>query len=206
MDDRRRPLPEGRGPRAPADPGRPELVEERVLAIPSARGRTAMQDRRLAGLERKRQVAPQVRQLVRDRREDAVVVQPGLPDGDDGRASAPRAEISAQPASSTFAASCGCTPTDASSHGCASASSSARSHDRTFQPGTRIRSSPAARARSRTSSTSASKRSALRWQWLSTSGTTPIVAARRGALLSRRGSARARSRCPPSQLTAAKRP
>ena len=39
-----------------------------------------MEDRRLAGLERKTEIAPEVRQLSEDRREDAVVVQPGLAD------------------------------------------------------------------------------------------------------------------------------
>ena len=79
--------------------------------------RAAVQDGRLAGLEREREVAPQVRQLVRDRAEDAVVVEPGLADRDDPRVARPRPTIRAQPASSTLAASCGWTPTAASSHG-----------------------------------------------------------------------------------------
>ena len=76
-----------------------------------------MEDGGLAGLEREREVPAQVRQLVRDRAEDAVVVEAGLADRDDPRVVAPSATIRAQPASSTLAASCGWTPTAASSHG-----------------------------------------------------------------------------------------
>ena len=42
-----------------------------------------MQDDRLAGVGGELEVAPQVGQLIRDGAEDAVVVEPGLPDGED---------------------------------------------------------------------------------------------------------------------------
>jgi len=48
-----------------------------------------MQDRRLASLERERQVPPQVRQLIGDRAEHTVVVETGLADGDDAIVSRP---------------------------------------------------------------------------------------------------------------------
>ena len=81
---------------------------------------------------------------------------------------APARPIRAQAASSTRSASCGWTPTAASSHGNRSTSSSARRHESGSQPGTRIRSTPASRAAPITWSTSASNRSAWRWQWEST--------------------------------------
>ena len=76
--------------------------------------------------------------------------------------------ISSHAASSTLSASWGWTPTAACSHGNRSTSSSAPRHDAGFQPGTRIRSTPASRAAPTTWSTSASNRSAWRWQWEST--------------------------------------
>ena len=109
----------------------------------------------------------------RDRAEDAVVVEAGLADGHDPVVARPGGDR-AQPASSTLAASCGWTPTAASSHGNRSTRASARSDDATFQPGTRIRSTPASRAPPMTRSASPSKRSALRWQWLSTRRTRQV--------------------------------
>ena len=85
------------------------------------------------------------------------------------RSSVASAAIAAQPASSTLAASCGWTPTAASSQGNRSTRAIAPAHEAGSQPGTRIRSTPARRAPPSTSSTSWSKRSAWRWQWLSTS-------------------------------------
>ncbi len=167
VDDRRRAVPERRGPARVPHPGRAQLVEQRVLGVAPPLGRAAVEDRRLAGLEREREVAPQVGQLVRDRAEDAVVVEPGLADRHDPRVARPGRRSAAQPASSTLAASCGWTPTAASSHGNRSTSASARSDEATFQPGTRIRSTPARRAPPMTRSASRSNRSALRWQWLS---------------------------------------
>ena len=83
VDDGRRAVAERRGPPAVPHPGRPQLGEECVLRVASALGRAAVEDGRLAGLEREREVAPQVAQLVRDRAEDTVVVEPGLADGHD---------------------------------------------------------------------------------------------------------------------------
>ena len=56
-------------------PERTELREERVLGIALPGPRPAVQDRRLAGLDRERQVAAKVDELVGDRREDPVVVE-----------------------------------------------------------------------------------------------------------------------------------
>ena len=129
----------------------------------------------LPGVEREREVPPQVRQLVRDRAEDAVVVEAGLADGDDPLDPPASSTIRSQPASSTLAASCGWTPTPTSSPSNRSARASARSLEATFQPGTRIRSTPARRAPPRTRSASPSNRSALRWQWLSTRRGTAVT-------------------------------
>ena len=85
VDDGRRALPERAGPGRPADTRRAQLPDERVLRVTPALGGPAMEDGRLAGLERERQVPTQVRQLVRDRAEDPVVVEAGLADRDDPR-------------------------------------------------------------------------------------------------------------------------
>ena len=165
------PPADGRGRRLEADAWAPKPA-----ACSSATDASWASDRpaadrtwRMAGLpvsSARREVPSEVGELVRDRREDAVVVEAGLADRDDPRVVA-SAAILPQPASSTLAASCGCTPTAMSIQPCSSASSNARSHDATFQPGTRIRSTPAALARSSTSASSPANRSALRWQWLS---------------------------------------
>src|SRR4051794_36688153 len=64
-----------------------------------------------------------------------------------------------------------------------SAISRARSHEATFQPGTRSRSTPVARAASRTTSASSANRSAFTWQWESTRR---IPSSRAGFALRRR--------------------
>src|SRR6187397_782554 len=89
VDDRGRTLPEGARPGRTADACGAELCDERVLGVAPAVGRSAMEDRRLAGLERESQVASEVGQLVRDRAEDAVVVEPGLADRHDPRVGGP---------------------------------------------------------------------------------------------------------------------
>ena len=91
-------------------------TEQRVLGVAPAVGRSAVEDRRLAGLERERQVPPQVGELVLDGAEDPVVVEAGLADRHDPGVAGP-GDDRAQPASSTLAASWGWTPTAASSHG-----------------------------------------------------------------------------------------
>src|SRR5436190_22100527 len=83
MDDRGRPIPEGGGPGRTPDTGGPELPEQGVLRIAAPVARAAMEDDRLARVEGEGKVAPQVRQLLRDRAEDAVVVETRLADGDD---------------------------------------------------------------------------------------------------------------------------
>ena len=85
VDDGRRSVPEGRGPRRAADAGLHELRHERVLRVASTLGRAAVQDGGLAGRECEREVPAQVRQLVRDRAEDPVVIEPGLADRHDAR-------------------------------------------------------------------------------------------------------------------------
>ena len=80
----------GRSPNAAAQAGPPtpavaELREQRVLGVAPPGRRAAVQDRRLAGLEREGEVPAQVGELVRDRAEDAVVVEPGLADRHDPR-------------------------------------------------------------------------------------------------------------------------
>ena len=70
------------------------------------------------------------------------------------RSSRAQPSIAAQSASVALSASCGWTPTAASSQAKRSTSASARSDDARFQPGTRIRSTPARRAAPSTSSTS----------------------------------------------------
>ena len=85
----------GRSPNAAAhersaDPGRRAAPQSRASwASRRPSRRAAVEDGRLAGLERERQVAPQVGQLVRDRAEDAVVVEAGLADRDDPRVGRP---------------------------------------------------------------------------------------------------------------------
>ena len=107
-------------------------------------------------------------ELVRDRAEDAVVVEPGLADRDDPRVREPsrRSDPSQRRP-----------PWPRRADGPRPRRRARRSGprrrapgplDATFQPGTRIRSTPASRAAPMTWSASHSKRSALRWQWLST--------------------------------------
>ena len=143
MDDGRRPVAEGRRPGRAADAGRPQLVEQRVLRVAPAVGRAAVEDRRLAGLERERQVAPQVGELVRDRAEDAVVVEAGLADRDDPRVGGPvddprPARVVDLGRVVRMDADRGVEPRRTGRR----ARARARSRP-TFQPGTRIRSTPA---------------------------------------------------------------
>ena len=77
----------GRSPKAaahaaPPTPAVSELGEEGVLGVALPGRGAAVEDRGLAGLDGQREVASQVRQLVRDRAEDAVVVEAGLTDRD----------------------------------------------------------------------------------------------------------------------------
>ena len=60
VDHRRRPLPERGAPAGVADARRAELRDEGVLRVAPAVGRAAMEDRRLAGLEREGKVPAQV--------------------------------------------------------------------------------------------------------------------------------------------------
>ena len=83
VDDRGRPVPEGGRPRRTADTGVPELPEQGVLRVASSVAGATVQDGRLARVERQRQVAPQVGQLLGDRAEDAVVVEARLTDRND---------------------------------------------------------------------------------------------------------------------------
>ena len=89
VDDGGWALPERRCPGWPADTRRAQLRDERVLRVAPAVSRAAMEDGGLAGLERERQVPPQVGQLVRDRAEDTVVVEAGLADRHDPRIRCP---------------------------------------------------------------------------------------------------------------------
>ena len=126
---------------------------------------------RIAGLpvaRREGEVAPQVCQLGRDRRE-----RPGRSRARSRRSRRPAdraaaAAISAQPASSTCAASCGCTPTDASSQ-VARPRAPARAARRPDVPaGHEDPLDPAACAPREDGVDVRAKRSAWRWQWLST--------------------------------------
>ena len=72
-----------------------------------------------------------------------VVVEAGLADRDDPRVAARAPRSRPTPRRRPASASCGWTPTAASSHGNRSTSSSAAADDQAFQPGTRIRSTPA---------------------------------------------------------------
>ena len=173
----RRRAAERRGARAAGRPGR--------RARPAA-------DRqwRIAGLpvsSARREVPAQVRELGEDRREDA-----GRSRGRSPRSRRPadrrRQRDDLRPAaSSTFAASCGWTPTAASSQGNRSTSASAPlGTTRRSSPGRgSARRRPAGRRRS-TRSTSPSNRSAWRWQWLSTrrtGGLSPMRLERRAPAL-----------------------
>ena len=165
MDDDRRAIAEGRPPAAPPTPAarsspssaswasrRPALDRQcRIAGLPSASARS--------------QVPAQVGQLVRDGAEDAVVVEAGLADRHDPLVGGPGHDpLPARP-SSTFAASCGWTPTAASSQGHGSTRSRARSLDATFQPGHEDPLDAGEAGRPDDGSTSSANRSALRWQW-----------------------------------------
>ena len=82
MDDRGGPAVEPLQGFLVSEAGPPQLGKEAVLRIPPTLGRSAMQDRWLAQYQRELQVPAEVRDLVGDRREDAVEVQPRLADRD----------------------------------------------------------------------------------------------------------------------------
>ena len=163
----------GRSPNA-ARPGRPADARPPAARRPARPGRragpSAERQWRMAGLpvsSASAEVPPQVRQLVRDRAEDAVVVEPGLADRHDPRVRGPADDPRASPRRRPWRRRAGGPRPPRRARRTARRSASARSDEATFQPGTRIRSTPASRAAPTTWSASASNRSALRWQWLS---------------------------------------
>ena len=162
----------GRSPNAaahaPANSGRPQLGEQRVLGVALA---AAERQWRIAGL-------PVSSASARLRRRFAswsgigektpVVVEPGLADRDHPRVRGhePRSTPSSRRRPSRRRGDARRRPRRATE-----ARPRARARARTTRRSSRGRGSarrPAARAAPRTWSTSASKRSALRWQWLST--------------------------------------
>ena len=85
VEDRRGPVTECCPRSRAAEPGSPHLREQVILGVATTNGTAAVEDRRLPELNGKSEVAAQVGELVLDRREEPVVVQPGLPDGNHGR-------------------------------------------------------------------------------------------------------------------------
>ena len=83
VEDRRGPVTECCARGRAAESGSPHLGEQVILGVAPTRGAAAMEDRRLSERHGEGQVAAQVDELVLDRREEAVVVEPGLPDGND---------------------------------------------------------------------------------------------------------------------------
>ena len=121
----------------------------------------AVKDRRFAGLDGQGEVAAQVVELVRDRAEGPVVVEPGLADCPHplvgGELHDPRPARIVDPG--------GVVGVDADRRvepGHRPTRSRARSDEATSQPGTRIRSTPARRAAPATRTSSVANRSALR--------------------------------------------
>ena len=187
MEDRRRPVAERRPRRGAAEAGRPHLVEERVLGVAPTGGAAAVEDRRLPGGEGQGEVAAQVDELILDRREEPVVVEPGLADGDDRRVGGERGgPLPARvvrlrrgvrmdrrrrpPGAGSARRARGRAALDASS-----------------QPGTRSRSTPPTSAAASTSARSSANCGDWRWAWVS-------IRRMRGCRAIRREPARTRRR------------